>query len=195
MKIMEIIPQIIGGLTAGAIGFLSALGMERYKDWKEVRNKKREGLIQLYNEVSENRLSLELELQYKRLRAVRSRLSTEIWQKNKYSVNISTPKLLSGLKILYAYVEQYNFICQFMEHLIIWRKMTTEQLDTDKVTEPTKKLLNKLLTDSKLFEKFLLQEMIIQKIAKPSEWKYKDSSWKDSIVIPYFINPKEKSKK
>jgi len=184
----SITAQVIGGLVAGIIGFLSAISFYYFRDWQEVKDKRKEAFTQIYNEVGENRYSLMLELRRERPSVNKRRLITEAWQRNKYIAPLWHGKLIEGLKILYGKIDQYNFSCRFYEHLVLWRKMTPKQIFNDTVKQIDKAETQKIYDDLIRFERILAKESILLGYSKKKDWPFNDCSPEDDFAIPYFVD-------
>ena len=81
----EIFAAIIGGLTAGLIGFLSASLVNHLRHKHEIKDKRDDAVIQLHREISENRFLLEDQLRKSSIR--KSKLVTVVWDTKKYIID------------------------------------------------------------------------------------------------------------
>ncbi|GEM_PF-2893291 len=168
----QTVAAIVSGSFIALVSFFSAYAMYKIEDWhrdakerqreeERVKDSRMESFLKLMSEVSENRLTLEMEMKTDR-HLVANLLKTLAWDNGKYQMPFETPLLLDGLKLLYDAIEKYNWQVEFLRFKVMEQNLTTEKVD-----ENSWKALNVIMTELlarlKEFEKLTVREAVLLK--------------------------------
>lgn len=182
----QVASQIISVILASIISFSYVYSLWTMQEEQKVEDIRLDSFIGIANEVSGNRLMMELDNTF-----VPSLLETNAWEIGKYKTPIETPFLLDGLKILYIEIDKYNWEMQFIRH-----KVKVDKLTKEKLPEEAKKAWERrktyLLDKLREFEKLTARESVILKQTKKEDYIERFGEWKDEVEIPFFKKPKNK---
>jgi hypothetical protein len=176
----EVFVQLIGGLVAGIIGFMSALLYGYIQDKYEVKDQRNTAIIKLHREISENRFLLEEQL--RKDTVMKARMNTIIWETQKYYVDFKRKYLMEGITAVYDEIKSYNETCDFIEHSVTVRGMRVDDPQMTKAKDSLNEILKELIEHHKALEQLMFQELVYQKLAKPKDWER--GKWDDDIMVP-----------
>lgn len=171
---------VISGALIAFLSFSLVNATYQKNEKQRVEDVRLDAFIGIANEVSENRLNLELGIGF-----VPSLLYTAAWDLGKYKTPIKTVTLLDGLKILYLEIENYNWEMQFIRYKIKTDQLTEEKLSKD-VKEAWSNKKKLLLAKLKEFEKLIVRESVLLGQTKKEDYIKRFGEWQSKIEISYF---------
>lgn len=164
---------------------------EKQTEEQRIADIKMDAIITIGNEISENRLTLEVDIRSDTF--VRMPLKTAAWENGKNKLPIKTSFLIDSLKMLYNCIEKYNWDMQFLHY-----KVTTERLIKEKFPKEAKEAWAKidegLLDKLKKLEKLTARELVILGYKEKKEYVERFGDWEERTVEIPFIKEKKLNK-
>lgn len=189
----QTVAAIVSGSFIALVSFFSAYVMykieDRNKDIKEVRKEEErvkdarmEAFLGIKTEVSENRLTLEMEMKTGR-HLIKNPLKTSAWDTGKYKSAIETPLMLDGLKLLYDLIEKYNWQVEFLRFKVMEQNLTTVD---EEVWKSKENVMAELLQNLKDFEKLTTRESVLLGQDSKESFEQRFGEWEEKPPIPFF---------
>jgi len=183
--------QMISVVLSSIIGFGSAFALWKYQENFNDNNSKVDAIGKIFNEISANRLDLELE-SARGKRLMRAFLKTEEWENGKHYLSFKTPDLRGGLKILYYETEDYNNLVSFINHKVMENNLTIEKMP-EEAWESLDRSDKDLISKFKEFEKLVSRELVLQKHKSKKEYEKEYGKWQNKVEVPYFSKKPEEN--
>ncbi len=176
--------QMISVVLSSIIGFGSAFALWKYQEDYKGNSIKTEALEKIFNEISANRLMLELE-SHRQKSMLRTFLKTDEWNNEKHYLLLKTPNLRAGLTILYYEIEDYNNIVSLLKYKVMEYNLTEEQLPT-KAWESIEKSDQDYIGKLKSFEILVARELVLQNVKPKREYEERFGKWQNDVEVPYY---------
>jgi len=174
-KPSEVGLQIIGGIVAGAIGFLSAIFMHHYEQKNKDTEESKDLTVQLWFEIINNKILLENDINNKLL--FFRRLESNCWNSVVSSRIYIDGRLKGGVLTLYADMDFYNYIHQ-LQRLLISQGGANSNPSLSKIINDLKGEPQILLDRLKHYSAILFGEMIKLGYRKEGDWNDHQVDWK-----------------
>jgi len=180
----EIFTSVVSGAVTALIAFWAAYGMYKIQEDDKVRDQRLEAFIQIKNEVSENRLTIELEAK-KEKPLIRLILNTTAWQLGKNKLPIETEKLLDGLKLLYDDIDRYNWSVGYFRFQVM-EKNATSQTIPDSAWKSITAIIAEMVEKLREFEKLTARELVLLKQYDKKLYEERFGAFEHKVKISYF---------